>query len=45
MSPMVDMGMYKFKYLETVKVTPGLMLTQMKYMNQNNSVPLINEYV
>ena len=48
MSPMVDLGMYEFKYFETGKLHPNNILralTQIKYMNLKMYVLLLNNFM
>ena len=44
-APMIDMGKYYFKYLNTEDITSLQMRTQNKYMNCNKSVLLLNNYM
>ena len=44
-APMIDMGKYYFKYLNTEDITSLQMRTQNKYINCNKSVLLLNNYM
>ena len=47
-APMVDMGTYEFKDLNTETITPEesfIMLTQKKYLNRNKNILILNDHM